>query len=117
MATNYTTNYSSTTSGMSTLPTGVTSPSYTIPYYTTTNASGTNEALWEGVSYNELRSKSVAAEEHAHSIECRLRVESTKVTSEYYCKHCNEVLFSKVISEIPKSLLNKKCLSRIVKSV
>lgn len=66
---------------------------------------------------DELKSKPVLTEEHSHDIQCRLRVESTKVISEYYCHHCEEVLHSKVISEIPQSIINKKCLSRIVKEV
>lgn len=54
---------------------------------------------------------------HDHIIECRLRVETTKVISEYFCQHCNEVLYSKVISRLPKSIMNKKCLPRLVKGV
>lgn len=66
---------------------------------------------------DEIKSKPAVTEEHAHDIQCRLRVESTKVISDYFCNHCEEVLFSKVISKIPKSIINKKCLSRIVKGV
>ena len=54
---------------------------------------------------------------HDHVIECRFNVESTKVTAEYFCSHCNEVLHSKVISKLPKSIMNKKCLPRLVKGV
>lgn len=82
----------------------------------TTSSSGT---IWaDATPSDELKSKpTTPADEHAHDIECRLRLESNKVISQFYCKHCEEVLFSKVISEIPKSIIDKKCLARIVKGV
>ena len=74
--------------------------------------------IWaDPVPADEIKSKPEVTEEHAHSIQCRLRVETTKVISEYFCHHCQEVLFSKVISRLPKGIINKKCLSRIVKGV
>lgn len=66
---------------------------------------------------SEMKSKPISTAQHAHEIQCRLRVETTKVISEYFCHHCQEVLFSKVISKIPKSIINKQCLPRIVKGV
>lgn len=71
----------------------------------------------EPIPADEIKSKPSPTEVHAHDIQCRLRVEATKVISEYYCHHCEEVLFSKVISKIPRSIIDKKCLSRIVKGV
>jgi hypothetical protein len=74
--------------------------------------------IWaDPVPVDEIKSKPSSTEEHAHNIQCRLRVETTKVISEYFCHHCEEVLFSKVISRLPKSINKKKCLSRIVKGV
>jgi len=54
---------------------------------------------------------------HDHQIECRLTVENVRVYAEYFCYHCNEVVHRKVISKLPKSIMNKKCLPRLVKGV
>ena len=54
---------------------------------------------------------------HDHLIECRLIVKNVEVMAEYFCYHCNEVVHSKVISKLPKSIMNKKCLPRLVKGV
>jgi len=86
---------------------------------------GVGNAYTTGVSIiaepppqDEIKSKPKGDEDaHSHTIECRLRVETTKVISEYFCQHCNEILYSKVVSKLPKSILNKKCLPRICKSV
>ncbi len=71
----------------------------------------------EPTEKDEIKSKPVPTDVHDHEIQCRLRVEATKVISEYFCNHCETVLFSKVISKIPKSIIKKQCLSRIVKGV
>ena len=86
--------------------------------YTQPVSIGSGGYIWaDPAPTDEIKSKPEVTEEHAHDIQCRLRVETTKVISEYFCHHCQEVLFSKVISRLPKSIINKKCLSRIVKGV
>lgn len=89
----------------------------TITTYPTTNITSGGYIYTEPSPTDEIKSKPSPTEEHSHNIQCRLRVEATKVISEYFCNHCEEVLFSKVISKIPKGIINKKCLSRIVKGV
>jgi hypothetical protein len=72
------------------------------------------------VTIEPYRMKSQWAPEtgpHDHQIECRLTVKNVEVMAEYFCFHCNEVVHSKVISRLPKSIMNKKCLPRLVKGV
>lgn len=103
--------------GSGSLTIGVSSPTYTSGSITPITISS-GGYIYANVEKDEIKSKPVASkDEHSHDIQCRLRVEQTKVISEYFCSHCNDVLFSKVISKIPKSIINKKCLSRIVKGV
>jgi hypothetical protein len=67
---------------------------------------------------DKMRSKmSPETGPHDHLIECRLTVENVRVYAEYFCFHCNEVVYRKVISKLPASIMNKKCLPRLVKGV
>ena len=89
---------------------------YPLQYSGTINVSGSGTLVVAPT--DEIKSKPKYDEgKHDHVIECRLKVEPTKVISEFFCCHCNEVLHSKVISKIPKSIMNKKCLPRLVKGV
>jgi hypothetical protein len=99
---------SSQISGMGAYTTPLPPPQYTQPGNITV----------EVAPQDEMKSKPTGAEgAHDHIIECRLKVENVKVIAEYFCFHCNEVLHSKVISKLPASIMNKKCLPRLVKGV
>lgn len=98
---------------------GMGTGAYTTPTYQqySSGSLGGNVTI-EVAPQDEMKSKPTGVEgAHDHIIECRLKVENVKVIAEYFCFHCNEVLHSKVISKLPKSIMNKKCLPRLVKGV
>lgn len=87
--------------GTSSLPVQITSGTYTWPE-----------------EKDEIKSKpTIPTDKDGHDIQCRFKVEAYKVVCEYFCGHCDTVLFSKVICKIPKKHLKDKCLPKLLKGV
>ena len=52
-----------------------------------------------------------------HVLQGTLKIYGDAVVVEYYCSHCDAVIHREVISRVPKSIIEEKCLPRIVKEV
>lgn len=66
---------------------------------------------------DKLKSQPKETGPTCHSVNGILRIYGDSVVVEYYCNHCQEVLHRQVISKVPKSIIDKKCLPRIVEGV
>lgn len=52
-----------------------------------------------------------------HVLTATMKIYGDAVVVEYYCSHCDQVIHREVISRVPKSIIEEKCLPRIVKEV
>lgn len=66
---------------------------------------------------DELKSDPKEASPMAHTLNGIMRIYGDSVVIEYFCKHCNQVLHTEVISKVPKSIIEEKCLPKIVDGV
>lgn len=66
---------------------------------------------------DKLKSEPKETGPTAHSLSGVLRIYGDAVVVEYYCSHCKDVLHRQVISKVPKSIIEKSCLPRIVEGV
>lgn len=66
---------------------------------------------------DELKSDPKEASPMSHTLNGILRIYGDSVVIEYFCKHCNQVLHTEVISKVPKSIIEEKCLPKIVDGV
>lgn len=66
---------------------------------------------------DELKSAPKEASPMAHTLNGVMRIYGDSVVIEYFCAHCNQVLHTEVISKVPKSIIEEKCLPKIVDGV
>ena len=56
-------------------------------------------------------------EKEGHILSGTLKIYGDTVVVEYYCSHCNKILYKQVISKVPEKIRDAKCLPRLVKDV